>query len=252
MEVCYSGGKDSDVILELVKMAGIPYRAIYKNTTIDPVGTVKHCKDNGVEIMRPQKTFFQLMQTKGFPNRFSRFCCSELKEYKVLDNAVQGIRRAESVKRAQRYHEPVVCHIYGSKKNHVNVFLPILEWTDADVAEFINERGIKCHPLYYDEQGNFHVERRLGCVGCPLMSRKKRIEVFKENPKLVKLWIKNGAVWFYRDKPLKTRDTFGTIYDYFFYNLFCQNSMQSYLDKKHTMFEELDCKKFLEDYFGIE
>jgi len=36
IEVAYSGGKDSDVILELAKMAGIKYRAIYKNTTIDP------------------------------------------------------------------------------------------------------------------------------------------------------------------------------------------------------------------------
>lgn len=36
IEVAYSGGKDSDVILELAKMAGINYRAIYKNTTIDP------------------------------------------------------------------------------------------------------------------------------------------------------------------------------------------------------------------------
>ncbi len=36
IEVAYSGGKDSDVILELVKMAGVRYRAIYKNTTIDP------------------------------------------------------------------------------------------------------------------------------------------------------------------------------------------------------------------------
>ncbi|MDO5588285.1 MAG: hypothetical protein Q4G12_05085, partial [Bacteroidales bacterium] len=42
VEVAYSGGKDSDVILELTKMAGVKYRAIYKNTTIDPVGTVKH------------------------------------------------------------------------------------------------------------------------------------------------------------------------------------------------------------------
>ena len=30
IELCYSGGKDSDVILELAKMAGINYRAIYK------------------------------------------------------------------------------------------------------------------------------------------------------------------------------------------------------------------------------
>lgn len=35
IEICYSGGKDSDVILDLAKWAGIPYDAIYKNTTID-------------------------------------------------------------------------------------------------------------------------------------------------------------------------------------------------------------------------
>lgn len=51
IEVSYSGGKDSDVILTLTKMAGIPYRAIYKNTTIDPLGTVQHCKDNWREYI---------------------------------------------------------------------------------------------------------------------------------------------------------------------------------------------------------
>lgn len=50
VEVAYSGCKDSDVILELTKMAGIEYRAIYKNTTIDPPGTKEHVLSNGVEI----------------------------------------------------------------------------------------------------------------------------------------------------------------------------------------------------------
>ena len=36
VELCFSGGKDSSVILELAKMAGISYRAIYKSTTIAP------------------------------------------------------------------------------------------------------------------------------------------------------------------------------------------------------------------------
>lgn len=42
IDVSYSGGKDSDVILQLAKEAGINYEAIYKNTTIDPPGTIKH------------------------------------------------------------------------------------------------------------------------------------------------------------------------------------------------------------------
>ena len=53
IELSYSGGKDSDVILELAKMAGIRFRAIYKNTTIDPPGTIKHVREMGVEIIPP-------------------------------------------------------------------------------------------------------------------------------------------------------------------------------------------------------
>ena len=48
IEVAYSGGKDSDVILQLAKEAGINYRAIYKNTTIDPPGTIAHVRAMGV------------------------------------------------------------------------------------------------------------------------------------------------------------------------------------------------------------
>ena len=41
VEVAISGGKDSDVILQLAKEAGIPYRAIHKCTTIDPPGNYR-------------------------------------------------------------------------------------------------------------------------------------------------------------------------------------------------------------------
>ena len=148
IEISYSCGKDSDVILELAKMAGIPYRAIYKATTIDPPQTIAHAREMGAEVIRPKKTFFQLVSEFGYPNRFQRFCCSVLKEYKVCDRAIQGIRRSESRKRAEKYKEPEVCRVYSAKEK-VKVYLPILEWTDQDVEEFIKERNIKCHPLYY-------------------------------------------------------------------------------------------------------
>ena len=164
IEIAYSGGKDSDVILELVKMAGVKYRAIYKNTTIDPPGTIAHVLSKGVEVMRPEISFFKLIEKKGFPTRRARFCCQELKEYKVLDKAVQGIRRRESSARSKRYsiEDPVICRFYGSKKNHVNVILPILDWTDEDVALFVSERNLRCHPLYYDRGGRSILRDGLG------------------------------------------------------------------------------------------
>lgn len=190
IEVAYSGGKDSDVILQLAKEAGINFRAIYKNTTIDPPGTIKHAEDMCVEIIRPEKTFFQLIEENGLPSRFSRHCCRFLKEYKILDKVVIGVRREESRKRADRYKEPTECRFYGSKKEHVEAIYPILEWTTQDVADFLQDRGIKCAPVYYDERGVFHAERRLGCMCCPLASKKKRLEQFRSHPGMVKQYVR--------------------------------------------------------------
>lgn len=122
LEVAYSGGKDSDVILELTRMAGVEYRAIYKNTTIDPPRTIQHAKEMGAEMMRPTKSFRELIALHGFPSRVRRLCCSYLKEYKVLDYCVIGVRREESKKRAERYKEPEVCLVY-SKKEKVRQYL---------------------------------------------------------------------------------------------------------------------------------
>ena len=177
IEVCYSTGKDSDVILELTKMAGVPYRAIYKNTTIDNCGAISHAQAMGAEMVRPKLSFFELIAKHGFPNKMRRFCCGYLKEYKILDYAIVGVRREESARRAKRYVEPEQCRVY-SKTEKVRQYFPILDWTSEDVAEFISERGIRCHPLYYDEQENFHPERRVGCIGCVMLD-KKRIEYFK-------------------------------------------------------------------------
>lgn len=251
LEVAYSGGKDSDVILELTRMSGIKYRAIYKNTTIDPPYTITHVKENGVEIRRPQKTFFQLMAKKGFPSRFVRFCCTELKEYKILDRCIMGVRRAESIARKNRYTEPTKCLIYGSKTKHVEAIYPILDWSDQNVTEFIKERGIKCHPIYYDKQGNFHVERRLGCMCCPLAYRKKRIAEFKRYPNMVKAYIRAGQQ--YRDTHPDAVFTknYDNIYDAFVRFLFYEND-RDFKQNNVGIFGKTNYKECLENYFKIK
>lgn len=253
VEIAYSGGKDSDVILELAKMAGISYRAIYKNTTIDPPGTIKHCKEKGVEVFAPAINFFDLVKKKGAPTRYVRHCCDFLKEYKVLDFAVHGIRRCESTARAKRYKEPTVCRFYGSKKKHVEVFLPILEWTNEDVAQFIAEHGIKCHPLYYDERGVFHVERRLGCIGCPLQSNRGVLD-FQKYPKLFKRLVRAEQYFIDTHPSSEAKLKFGTAYNVLFNNLFF-DSYEGYNNAvTGGLFPEvaIDAKSFLEDYFKID
>ena len=254
LELAYSGGKDSDVILELAKMSGIEYRAIYKNTTIDPPGTIKHVKENGVEIRRPKDTFFSLMSKRGYPNRYKRFCCSVLKEYKILDNSVMGIRKCESTKRSKMYTEPTACRIYGSKKNHVNAIYPILDWSDEDELDFIEERGIKLHPLYYREDGSIDVTKRLGCMCCPLKYYKKRLQDFKQYPGMVKSYLRCGNEYLKSHPQSETAKQYSDVYEFFVANAFFDN-YRAFVKAKlcgSILSDKPDYKKLIEDYFNIE
>ena len=253
LEIAYSGGKDSDVILELAKMSGIKYRAIYKNTTIDPPGTIRHVIENGVEVRKPKETFFSLMMQRAYPNRFRRFCCSVLKEYKILDNSVMGIRKCESVQRAKRYSEPTECRIYGSKKNHVNAIYPILDWSDEDELEFIKERKIKLHPLYYREDGSIDLTKRLGCMCCPLAYYKKRLKEFKKYPGMVRAYIRCGNEYFRSHPESKVAKQYSDVYEYFVANAFFDNHRNYVKAKLEGIFSDKpNYKQLIEDYFKIK
>lgn len=252
VEVCFSGGKDSEVILELAKMAGIKFRAIYKNTTIDPPGTIKHCLDKGVEVLSPKIRFFDLVKKSGLPTRRARFCCSYLKEYKVLDIAIQGVRRCESVARQKRYSsdDPVICRFYGSKKNHVNVILPILDWSDEDVSSFIAMRGIRCHPLYYDQSGSFCVSRRLGCIGCPLQSDAGKADYLRY-PKMFRELVFSVCEWWENHPNAKSHNKFRSPYGLIANDLFYR-SYNDWLADDYTLFGYEDWKHILEKYFSVK
>ena len=253
LEIAYSGGKDSDVILELAKMSGIEYRAIYRSTTIDPPGTLKHVIDNGVEVRRPKESFFSLMMKVGYPNRFRRYCCSVLKEYKILDNCVMGIRRCESTKRSKRYTEPTECKIYGSRKNQVNAIYPILEWSDEDELGFIKVRGIKLHPLYYRENGSIDITKRLGCMCCPLKYYKKRLYDFKKYPGMVKAYLRCGNEFLISHPQSETAKQYSDVYEFFVADAFFDNHKVYAKAKLEGIFSDKpDYKQLIEDYFKIK
>ena len=253
IEVAYSGGKDSDVILQLAKEAGINYRAIYKNTTIDPPGTVKHARDMGAEVVMPKESFFRLVEKMGFPNRFTRFCCGYLKEYKVLNKSIMGIRRDESRARKDRYTEPTACRYYKRSKkpeNRVEAIYPILEWTTEDVEAFVLDRGIKLAPVYYDEDGTLHTERRLGCICCPLASNKKRLAQFHQYPNIIKGYIRAGKKYRQTHTHTKAYSMYGSVYEWFVRDIFYESQASWDADKKPENDAEY-YKRKIEQEFNI-
>lgn len=251
VEICYSGGKDSDVILQLAKEAGIHYRAIYKSTTIDPPGTIAHVKAMGVEIMKPTISFRELITQYGLPKGDRRFCCRVLKEYKILNKQIQGIRRCESTKRKNRYKEPTQCRIYvdGGREEQ---FLPILYWSDEDVRDFILDRDIKCAPVYY-RNGQLDVEQRLGCLCCPLKGKKKRLNQFREYPKMVVFYL--HALQIFRDTHPESVSckNFKSAYEQFVRDVFYSKSINWEVHKSGILaVQNFDYKAFLEEYFKIK
>ena len=231
----------------------IKYRAIYKNTTIDPPGTLGHVRGMGVEILRAKTSFFHHVAQKGFPSRFTRFCCEKLKEYKVLDKSIIGVRKAESRKRNERYNEPTECRYYGSKKeeNHVEQIYPILEWTDEDVRDFIIDRKLKLAPIYYNSWGQIDVSKRLGCMCCPLASRRKRIIEFQKYPKIAKAYLRAGQRFMETHPDSKACQRYDNVYEWFTRDVFYSSDAD--WNKVSTgLFGKPDFKKFLEDKFGID
>ena len=94
--VCtYSGGKDSDVMLELFKRSGITFELHHNHTTADAPETVYHIRkvfktaeNEGIkcEIEKPtykgkRISMWTLIPQKLMPpSRIVRYCCSVLKE----------------------------------------------------------------------------------------------------------------------------------------------------------------------------
>lgn len=67
---------------------------------------------------------------------------------------------------------------YRTRQTTVN---PIIDWTDAEVWEFIHEYNVPYCELY--DQGY----KRLGCIGCPMSSH--QVEELERYPKYKQLYL---------------------------------------------------------------
>jgi phosphoadenosine phosphosulfate reductase len=178
--IAFSGGKDSQCVLQLCKEAGVKFKSYFYKTSVDPPEVLSFIRNNYpfVEWIKPKFTMYQLILKKGMlPLAHARFCCEHLKERNGLNSVVvSGLRKAESRKRQKREEFEVSCKI-GQDKVMVN---PIIYWTRQDVWQFLNSRNIATCPLY-------EKQKRTGCIGCPNSPNQIRID-FANRPNFEKAY----------------------------------------------------------------
>ena len=245
LELAYSGGKDSDVLLQLARMSGAKFVARHKITTIDPAGTLAHARENGVEIVKPKISFTDIITKFGLPSRKYRICCKLLKEYKTAYFVITGIRQAESQRRKSKYTDISLCKQF-SKGEYEEQFLPILYWTNEDVREFIERYRLKVHRLYYNNN-KLDVSQRLGCMGCPLLSHKNRIKSFQKYPKMILFYLKAMQKHF-ETHPTKA-SAYKDVCEWLYFDLYLHGNKKELAKIRESNF---DSKTFFETTYNIK
>lgn len=118
--ICYSGGKDSDVMLDIAKRCLKPneFEVLNSHTTVDAPETVYHirevfkkCEAEGIKTTvkmpswkgKPTSMWRLIEERTSPPTRLARYCCEVLKETTTPNRMVAiGVREDESHKRQGR------------------------------------------------------------------------------------------------------------------------------------------------------
>lgn len=202
--LAFSGGKDSVVIYDLAVKSGVKFDAHYNNTQIDPPELRLFIRWNypDVDWIPPKKSMFELIEMHNYlPTRLMRFCCKYLKEHSGMGRTLlDGIRGAESTRRAKRKKTE---KSYRGDKVFVHA---IFDWADGDVWKYIRDNSIAYCRLY-DEGWS-----RIGCLGCPMGTKKQLEFQFERYPGLKKAYLRSVKAAFL-NKPHKY---FGTDYELYF------------------------------------
>lgn len=213
--LCYSGGKDSDLLLQLTLAAGVPFEIQHSLTTADAPQTVNYVRKvfheleiRGITVNISRGLYkghtasmWNLIPQKLIPpTRSVRYCCSILKETAGKGRHIMtGVRWAESTARKGRgmyesierkKDDRVILNNDNAdfRKLHERcafraktVTNPIIDFTDSDVLSLLKNQPL--NPLY---SMGFN---RVGCIGCPMAGKHRYME-FELFPAYKRLYIR--------------------------------------------------------------
>lgn len=222
--LAFSGGKDSQALYHITQLAGVKFKAHFSPTTVDPPQLIKFIKHNypDCEFGKVSKNIYDMAVEKQIlPTMRVRWCCAEYKEMAGAGKVTLiGIRHAESARRAKRNEVEISNRKFSGdfeqftewqaekiKKKYKNLnqdqfsydkeqtvrcisgkdsilVSPIIDWTESDVWEFLNNVCEVPHCELYD-MGH----HRIGCILCPMSNYKQKLKECRDFPYVKAKWI---------------------------------------------------------------
>lgn len=222
--LAFSGGKDSQALYHIAEMAGVKFKAHFSPTTVDPPQLIRFIRRNypDVEFAKVKKNIYKVAVEKQIlPSMRIRWCCAEFKENAGAGKVTLiGIRHEESARRSKRKEVEVSGRKFSGyldqfeewsaeqmKKKYKNLnqdqfsydkekeircingkdsilISPIIDWTERDVWEFLNEVVKVPHCELYDKG-----YKRIGCILCPMSNPKQKRREMQDFPYVKEKWL---------------------------------------------------------------
>lgn len=228
--VAFSGGKDSQCVYHLCKMAGVKFDAHYNVTSVDPPELVKFIKTHYPDVKfehqhdkngKPITMWSLIPEQRMPPTRLARYCCAKLKETNGKGRyTVTGVRASESVSR--KANQGVITVPFSDDElretlEDMNVNFTqtprggvVLNYDNSENASMtkhcIRTGKVLVNPIIdWDEEDVWEflngngIEHcclydegftRLGCIGCPMGNASNQKKQFERWPKYRELYLK--------------------------------------------------------------
>ncbi|MEM0191518.1 MAG: phosphoadenosine phosphosulfate reductase family protein [Candidatus Korarchaeum sp.] len=181
--VSFSGGKDSSVLLELVKRSGLEFLVYFNDTGLELPETLRLVERVGCDVLGSAgDSFWRNLTHFGPPARDYRWCCKVLKLTPTY-RALKGLKPALTLVGQRKYESSARMR---SPRLWENTWLPGMltaapmnDWSNLQTWLYISVRKVNVNPLYFE---GFE---RLGCYLCPA----SRLSDFE------RLKVKYGYLW---------------------------------------------------------
>lgn len=228
--LAFSGGKDSQCLYHIAKMAGVKFQAHMNLTSVDPPEVIRFVRSQYPDVMlvKPKDSIYNIaVKRKILPTMRVRWCCAEYKETAGAGKVTLiGIRHAESSRRAKRneveinsrkfsgdlvgldkYRKEKAAKASRRKKSVEDEAVTIVNAKGERTLGCINgKESLLISPIiewteeevwtFLNTLGIAHCElydqgfRRIGCILCPMSRPRQKYREIERWPHVKRNWIK--------------------------------------------------------------